>query len=368
MKRIIPLLGLLLALNATAQETVKTTANKFNGYGIVYSLPTTAIDLQVTTTRSVEKVGPFSKYAQKYLGVAPTVTQNRTVWTMDKVTAVPKGIPDPEQQYAIQLKSGNQTAFYLTPDGLLAGINAKPECNDPRPHAPKKGHKYTDAEMAQLYTEDMLLMGSTAKMAEAAAKQIYAIREYRLDLLTGNADVLPTDASLKIILREMARREALLTELFMGSAEKETMVKHVVYMPDTAEQGNRIAFRFSEHNGVVGTKDLSGEPVYVAVTPTREGTAPTNSKGHAIAPSKGSLAYTIPGYADVKVSFKGKTLFNENLPFAQLGVVYGLDASLLSGKNRMEARFCPQTGALLNISTTESNKAEQTGKPVPTAN
>ena len=65
-------LGLFAALGVCAQETIKTTANKFNGYGIVYSLPRTALDIEVTVTRSVEKAGPFAKYAQKYLGTAPT--------------------------------------------------------------------------------------------------------------------------------------------------------------------------------------------------------------------------------------------------------------------------------------------------------
>ena len=44
MRKIFLTLGLFAALGVCAQETVKVTANKFNGYGIVYSLPKTAID------------------------------------------------------------------------------------------------------------------------------------------------------------------------------------------------------------------------------------------------------------------------------------------------------------------------------------
>ena len=351
MKKIMLTLGLLLALSATAQETVKTTANKFNGYGIVYSLPNTAIDLQVTATRSVEKAGPFGKYAQKYLGQAPTVTQDRTVWRIEKIKAVPKGIANPDQQYAIQLKAGNTTAFYLTPDGMIAGINEAPaeKSAAKKERRVKKGQDFSEADFAKLYTEEMLLMGSTAKMAEAAAKQIYAIREYRFDLLTGNAEAIPGEKSLQIILREMDRREAMLTALFLGTVQTETTVKHIIYTPDMQKQGNSVAFRFSEHSGVVDAADLSGEPVYVAVAATRKGAAPTDSRGREIAPGKGSLAYIIPGYADVKVSFKGQEIFKKELPFAQLGAVYGIEASLLSGKEPVKALFCPATGALLHL-------------------
>ena len=42
MRKLMLTLGLFAALGVCAQETIKTTANKFNGYGIVYSLPQTA--------------------------------------------------------------------------------------------------------------------------------------------------------------------------------------------------------------------------------------------------------------------------------------------------------------------------------------
>ena len=77
MRKLMLTLGLFAALGVCAQETIKTTANKFNGYGIVYSLPRTALDIEVTVTRSVEKAGPFAKYAQKYLGTAPIANTDR---------------------------------------------------------------------------------------------------------------------------------------------------------------------------------------------------------------------------------------------------------------------------------------------------
>ena len=43
MRKLMLTLGLFAALGVCAQETIKTTANKFNGYGIVYSLPRTCL-------------------------------------------------------------------------------------------------------------------------------------------------------------------------------------------------------------------------------------------------------------------------------------------------------------------------------------
>ena len=133
MRKLILTLGLFTALGVYAQETVKVTANKFNGYGIVYSLPKTAIDVRATVTRSVEKPGPFAQFAQKYLGQSPTVTQERTVWQIENVDILPKGIADPEKKYAIQLKKENRTAFYLNEEGMLVSINRAPAPASTRP-------------------------------------------------------------------------------------------------------------------------------------------------------------------------------------------------------------------------------------------
>lgn len=350
MRKLILTLGLFTALGVYAQETVKVTANKFNGYGIVYTLPKTAIDVRATVTRSVEKPGPFAQFAQKYLGQSPTVTQERTVWKIENVDILPKGIADPEKRYAIQLKKENRTAFYLNEEGMLVSINRAPAPASTRPapspeKAAKKEQKLA-AEYAQLYTETMLISSSTRNMAEAAAQQIYLLREYRLDLLTGNSDEIPQGQSFEILLREMDKREALLTSLFLGTVESETLVEDIVIDP---ENKNSVAFRFSERKGILPADDLSGEPIYVSTEVKEVIEAPTDSKGKVIAPASNALVYITPGKADVKVSYKGEALCQKEIPMAQLGAAYGIDPSVFNGSGAVEATFCPESGALLHI-------------------
>lgn len=350
MRKLILTLGLFTALGVYAQETVKVTANKFNGYGIVYSLPKTAIDVRATVTRSVEKPGPFAQFAQKYLGQSPTVTQERTVWKIENVDILPKGIADPEKRYAIQLKKENRTAFYLNEEGMLVSINRAPAPaptrSAPSPEKAAKKEQKLAAEYAQLYTETMLISSSTRNMAEAAAQQIYLLREYRLDLLTGNSDEIPQGQSFEILLREMDKREALLTSLFLGTVESETLVEDIVIDP---ENKNSVAFRFSERKGILPADDLSGEPIYVSTEVKEVIEAPTDSKGKVIAPASNALVYITPGKADVKVSYKGEALCQKEIPMAQLGAAYGIDPSVFNGSGAVEATFCPESGALLHI-------------------
>ena len=65
--------------------------------------------------------------------------------------------------------------------------------------------KVTDASV---FSEELLMAGSTAKQAEVAAKQIYRIRESRLNILTGEADNLPPDGeAMKLVIQQLEEQE-----------------------------------------------------------------------------------------------------------------------------------------------------------------
>lgn len=53
---------------------------------------------------------------------------------------------------------------------------------------------------------------------------------------------------------------------------------------------------------------------------------------------KNAVAYAIPGKAEVILSDGKKTLFKENLPIAQFGVVFGLDPSIFTDKKPLLVR------------------------------
>ena len=58
--------GLLVSLSGTAQD-VSTYTPGTMGEGVVYYLPKTEIELQVTATKAVYTPGEFCQYADRYL-------------------------------------------------------------------------------------------------------------------------------------------------------------------------------------------------------------------------------------------------------------------------------------------------------------
>lgn len=164
------------------------------------------------------------------------------------------------------------------------------------------------------------MSASTAKMAEVAAKQLYRIRESRLNLVTGEVDELPADGeSFKLIIQQLDEQEAALTALFMGTTQTETIVKHFDYIP-VEEVTNDIVFRISDLYGIVKPENLSGAPVYLSLKITEEGELPIDNKGN-IKNAKNAVAYAIPGKAEVILS-DGKKRFSKRIYQSHNSVSY----------------------------------------------
>lgn len=348
-KLFIPLVCCALPLLSVAQDMVKLVPDKFNEYALNYYLPYTVADIEFVATKTVCKAGPYYKYAKKYLGVTDIVTEDSETWAIERVCMVPRGIADTENRYQLTFKSGQTPYIYVNPDGLIYSINAEPEIAD-LSYPPVAPDEPDSIDVSKVFSEELLMSGSIAKMAEVAAKQIYRIRESRLDLLTGDVDKMPADGdSFKLIIAQLDAQEAALTALFLGTKSVERVVKRVEYCPEDDVE-SEILFRFSDFLGFVDADDLSGAPVSISVTVTEKGEYPVDNKGNIVELPKKALAYTIPGKAVIAISYDGRTYVEEELPIAQLGVVYGLDSSwFVDKKAPANAVFDATTGALLRL-------------------
>ena len=252
----------------------------------------------------------------------------------------------------MQFKAGREGYIVVDENGLLLAINTEPVIDTIISTTPKAKKKspLDNNDYAKVYSEELLMSASTAKMAEVAAKQLYRIRESRLNLVTGEVDELPADGeSFKLIIQQLDEQEAALTALFMGTTQTETVVKHIDYTP-VEETTDEVLFRISDLYGVVGADNLSGAPIYLSLQITEEGQLPVDNKGNIKKMPKNAVAYAIPGKAEVTLSDGKKTLFREELPVAQFGVIFGLDPSIFTDKkNPSCATFYPQTGAIRQI-------------------
>ncbi|MBE6307381.1 MAG: DUF4831 family protein [Bacteroidales bacterium] len=340
------------ALTAMAQLPIQLQPEKFNDYALNYYLPQTTTEIEFVASKTTHKAGQYYKYARKYLGTTDVITEDSESWQLEGATILVRSRANTEQRYQLTFKAGQTPYIFVNEEHIILSANTAPDPFAIDTFPATAPNIVNDIDMTQALSEEILMSGSVAKMAEMAAKQIYRIRESRMDILTGEADNMPADGeSMKIIIEQLDRQEKALTAMFTGYTTIEYTTKRIKYTP-TDDVENQILLRFSKHQGFVAPDNLSGNPIYLSVAVTERGEYPLDNKGIVKKVPKGALAYNIPGKAVMSLRYDNKTIARKELSVAQLGVVFGLDPALLTHKKEPTyIIFNPHTGGIMQIGT-----------------
>jgi hypothetical protein len=333
-------------LGAMAQTEVTGYVSGRNSDGVTYFLPKTALKLTLKAEKTTFTPGEFSRYAEKYLRLTNVSTQTEEHWTIQSVTVTPVGVPDTEKVFTVKLKEKTSAPLMeLTEDGIVKSINTT------YPVAPVQAEAAPAAEKVlnpkDYMTEEILMAGSTAKMAELTAKEIYNIRESKNTITRGQAESMPKDGeSLRIMLNSLEEQERALLQLFTGTTTKTQATKEVRLLP-TEEINKQIVLRFSDQLGCVEADNLAGEPIYLSLTDQHTVTPPTDEER---AKKKfDGVIYNVPGKADLLISFGNKELFKGEVVLAQFGNEEVLSSNLFNKKTTTKVIFDPTTGGLVKI-------------------
>ena len=319
--------------------------------GVSYFLPRTAFRVTVVARKTVTRPGDFNKYAERYLRLSGVPQAESTAWTIESVKLEPYGVPDPTKAYSIKLKSKTVAPLVgLSRSGLLLSINAEAEETE-LPDLPKGVPAEPLPNPRSYMTQEMLAAGSTAKMAELCAQEIYDIRESRNALVRGEADNTPKDgAQLKLMLDQLDQQAAVLESLFRGTKQTSTEVFSLRYDP-SQETDRDILFRFSQHLGVVDRDDLAGEPVYVSVK--RMETLPEAQPDEQVAKKKEKMErgvyYNVPARVRLTVFSARKQYAELETPMGQFGSVEILSNTLFDKKTTTRVTFFQTTGGTKDV-------------------
>lgn len=344
-KNLLWLAGLLIAAGSYAQTDVTTGIMRGKDYGVTYFLPKTEIEIVIDATKHTYMPGEFCKYAERYLRLNDVSADPEIHWTIDKVETRVVGVPDKDNVYFVKLKDKTVAPLMeLTEDGIVRSINM-PLSNrkvDEKKKAAPAAQEIADAR--KYLTEEILMAGSRAKMAELVAKEIYGIRESKNALLRGEADNMPQDgAQLKIMLDNLNLQEQAMTEMFSGTVKKEPKTFTIRLSPK--EMNNEVAFRFSKRLGVVANDDLAGEPYYITITDLKTPAIPADDGKKKVE----GIAYNVPGRAQVTLTGNNKKLFDDALPITQFGTVEYLAPVLFNKNSTTKVLFDTATGGLIKV-------------------
>lgn len=347
MKKGLIAVGLLVSLTSAAQDVSKYTPGTL-GEGVVYYLPKTELEVEVVTTKVSYTPGEFCQYANRYLRQTDVSPQPDEHWEIKSIKVNAIGIPDPDNAYAIKLKDKSVASqVELTADGIVKAINTtSPDIKEAAKLTPAISMKRVNPR--DYMTEEILMAGSTAKMAELVAKEIYNIRESKNSLTRGQADYMPKDgAALKLMLDNLEEQEKTMSQMFSGTTDREDKTFTIRISP-TENMKDKVAFRFSKKLGVLDAENLAGDPIYLTITSQETLPAPDEKALKAKKKIEGVI-YNVPGKANVTISTPQKRYFEGELPITQFGTTEVLIDNLFNKKVNTRVIFNPTTGGIVKI-------------------
>lgn len=212
--------------------------------GVVVSQPATVLAVDVTAERDVTLVGPYARYAQKFLGIRAPLN-DKTVYAF--------------RDASVGLLNGDEYLQAATP-----GADAQRVLS----------HTVATDEFARIQPDKTdMLIPSLEDAAREAANTIYSLRKHRQELITGEAGENVFGEGLESALAEIARLEQEYLELFLGKRIVTTQTRRYVVYPKS-DKKQHIVCRFSSADGLLPEHDLLGEMVLLQIEPSGFAPAP----------------------------------------------------------------------------------------------
>lgn len=348
--------SLLAHHQATAQTLISAYQPGVTQDGAVYFLPKTAIRVTVRSVKTTYTPGDFAKYAQRYLRLNNVPVEPSVTYKVLSVSMTPVGVADTTKAYAVKFDARTVAAnVALAEDGCLLAINADPrQAAAPQPFVPAP--RQPQPNPRQFMTEEILAAGSTAKMAELTAQEIYDIRENKSLLIKGQADFMPKDGEqLKLMLAQLNQQDAALSSLFAGTTVNDTTEQVLMITPDRPAE-RQLLFRFSTRRGVVDTDDLSGTPYYISIeklsnVPTLDAEAAAKKKK-----SEKGIYVNVPSRLRATVYNGNGAIVSEDFPAPQFGHTELLSEDLFNKRYATRLWLNPVSGAVDRLEAEQPKK------------
>lgn len=239
---------------------------------------TLAIDLTIETEQVV--VGPYAKYAQKYLETRGTLVDKHTATITSAKIAI------------------------VTSDALMAGAVAEPE-------SVVTSYMGSEVEFPKISPDRTSSSAMSLDDAAAeAAQAIYKIRKNRMELISGEAGENVFGGGLKDALAELDAKEQAYLELFLGKKVVTSRTERVIVPIITGVNEYPISNLVADKN--------NKQAITLTLTPS-EATPKLSTISEVDPRDKTAIAVRIANFATCTVKVGDKVIGSSTLPIFELG-------------------------------------------------
>ena len=319
--------------------------------GIAYFLPKTGIRLAVLVEKTTYTPGELAMYGEKYMKLFNTQMQKNTEYRVVSINITDFGMPDSTKHYVAAMdKKHSITDVRLADNGVLLAINATPPTpKQPKSFVPARAKRPLNPK--DFMNQDILSAGSSAKMAELIAKEIYDIRDSRNQLSRGQADAMPKDGEqLRLMLNNLDQQEQALLQVFSGTTVKDTTETVINFVPTKAVE-REVLFRVSRHYGMADKDDLGGAPYYISVEDLHSIPTMQASIDKGKSKDNAGVYVNLPGKVKISVAQEGNLRAAIELYMAQFGKTEPISGELFSKKQLTRMVLSPITGTIESVKT-----------------
>ena len=291
MKRILSLLVLAVisvsTLSAQNNTHCAVTGPYYDSTGkLMIADPQTTLQVQLTVNMEKTIVGPYAKYAQKYLGVRPALVERTSYNVTNAVVCLapetPAALPADGVSTTTEYYLGTKNEFAkISPDRLSASVV------------------------------------SVDDAAQQAAQMIFSIRKHRMELITGEAGENVFGGGLKDALETLEQKEQELLELFLGKKVYTTST-HTYTIPMASGVTEYVVARYDTKNGLKPAGATDGEVIKLTVTASSANPEFSTIK-EVEANNKTAIAVRIANLATCSVAAGNNVIGSAVLPVYELG-------------------------------------------------
>ena len=290
---------------------------------VTYSLPATAVTLDVTAVMESYTAGPYAKYAKQYLGIE-VPAQDYCTTTVTEVKMSYALVADMSATFSIATWKGDSKFLALTSQGLVAFENS----------AQAKDSKWVvvPAEAAQgevVYSNPLICDGIELPipwevapnkpmeyLAKDAAEIILAARRERYNITIGNTDANFSGESLGDALDELRRLEEEYLPLFTGRKTLTVLHRSFSLCPDASRKNQHYPVFSVSDEGGLQPATAAGTVYYLdfsSVLLSNPGIIPVSGE------QKNTIHYRVPAICNVTLSTDDGALSTTSMPVYQLG-------------------------------------------------
>ncbi|MCX6335144.1 MAG: DUF4831 family protein [Bacteroidia bacterium] len=333
---------------------------KISEGSLVYALPKTVFTVMVEMERELKIPGPYAKYADDLLGIKGVITTSGEHWTIKSAFINSHEEADPSEYYVIETTTQFRTnVLSLKKEGLILDINPvmnsqgesilpEKEINTDKflsfdlgsdeYYISQNDTAYRRISMDSTFIRVPYIVEkkkklTTDQLAERAARRLMDLRDGRILILTGEANVFPQDEAA---INEIDRLEKAYEELFTGKILTEKRVFSYQVIPEKENSNNLIQlFTFNNNKGPINAPESSGIPVKIVIEPEQKTKDLTIISRQQPAPSEqkfDKLYYRIPDVVSVKIQMGEETIYRSRKLVYQFGEVMQLPSNYIIGK------------------------------------